>query len=197
MNNASLKFLGAFVRNPRRVGAIMPSSPSLARAMVRRLSVQPGETLIELGPGTGAFTEVILRHLPAGAHYLGVELSAAFVSRLRERFPGVDFVEGSAEDVAEIHAQRGLPATRAVLCGLPFASLPREVQGRVVTSLDALLQGGGEFRTFQYVHAYPLPTARRYRARMDGVFGPGRRGKAVARNIPPAYVLSWSRAAGT
>ena len=46
-----LMFLGALVRNPRAVGAIMPSSAILARRMVR--DVRPDSRVVELGPGTG------------------------------------------------------------------------------------------------------------------------------------------------
>lgn len=176
----------------------MPSSPALARAMVRGLEVRADEAVVELGPGTGAFTRAILGLLPDRARYLGVELNPRFVAHLRRRFPadehpGADFVEGSAEDAARHHADAALPTARAVLCGLPFASLPASVQDGVVASLDQLLAAGGEFRTFQYVHAYRLPAARRFRARMDGVFGPGKRSRPVLMNVPPAFVLSWSR----
>ena len=194
MSTTPLKFLGSFVRHPRQIGAVVPSSPALAKAMVRGLEVGGGQSVVELGPGTGAFTDAILRHLPDDASYLGIELNGDFVDHLRERFPGASFVKGCAQDAARHHAESALPAVRAVLCGLPFASLPHAVQDGVVESLDALLADGGEFRTFQYVHAYRMPAARRFRRRMDGVFGPGERSPAVRLNIPPAYVLRWSRA---
>ncbi|MEM7625607.1 MAG: rRNA adenine N-6-methyltransferase family protein [Planctomycetota bacterium] len=193
MSNTPLKFLGSFVRNPRQMGAVVPSSAALAKAMVRGLDVRDGQSVVELGPGTGAFTRAILRGLPDGAEYLGIELNTRFVGHLRDRFPEASFVEGCAQDAVRHHAEREMPAVRAVLCGLPFASLPGAVQDGVVESLDELLADGGEFRTFQYVHAYRMASARRFRRRMDGVFGRGRRSPAVAMNVPPAYVLSWSR----
>lgn len=193
MSNTTLKFLGSFVRNPRQIGAVMPSSPALAKAMVRGLDVREGQSVVELGPGTGAFTRAILGGLPEGAKYLGIELNTKFVEHLRDRFPGAAFVNGCAQDAVRHHAEQALPAVGAVLCGLPFASLPHAVQDGVVESLDELLAGGGEFRTFQYVHAYRMQAAKRFRRRMDGVFGPGRRSASVKLNMPPAYVLSWSR----
>src|SRR5690348_4798780 len=42
----TVRFLGAFLRNPMRVGAIAPSSPALARAMVAGLRVEPGESIL-------------------------------------------------------------------------------------------------------------------------------------------------------
>ncbi len=186
-------FLKAFLRHPARVGAVAPSSPALARQMVRDLNVQPGQTLIEFGPGTGPFTAAILAALPTGASYMGIELDEKFVTLLRGRYPQADFVHGSAEHAARFHQEKKLPPVRAVLCGLPFASLPPTVQDAVIANLDQLIGPGAEFRTFQYVHAYPLPTAVRFRKRMSQLFGPCRRSAAVLRNLPPAYVLTWKR----
>jgi phospholipid N-methyltransferase len=196
LGNQTLHFLGSFVRHPRQVGAVIPSSPILAKAMMQGLQLTAGQTLVELGPGTGAFTQAILRRLPAEARYLGVELNPRFVRHLQRRFPAaprVTFVHGSAEDVHEHHTENALPAVRAVLCGLPFASLPAAVQDNVIVSLDRLIPPGGEFRTFQYVHAFNLPAAQRFRRRMDRLFGKGQRSRPVALNVPPAFVMRWTR----
>jgi phosphatidylethanolamine/phosphatidyl-N-methylethanolamine N-methyltransferase len=191
-----LAFLAAFLRNPAATGAIAPSSASLARAMVAGLEVSPGETIVEFGPGTGPFTEAIRQILPSADCYLGIEREARFVAILRGRYPELRVVEGSAEDARRHLAEAGRRHVRAVLCGLPFASFPPRVQDRVVDALDALVQPGAEFRTFQYVHAYGLPTAVRFRRRMAGVFGPHRRQALVFRNLPPAFVLRWARGDG-
>ena len=47
--------------------------------------------ILELGPGTGAFTEAIARVMPDEADYLGLELNEAFVHRLHAQFPGMRF----------------------------------------------------------------------------------------------------------
>jgi phosphatidylethanolamine/phosphatidyl-N-methylethanolamine N-methyltransferase len=188
-----LAFLAAFLRNPAATGAIAPSSPFLARAMVTGLAVRPDQTIVEFGPGTGPFTAAIRRILPSADCYLGIEREPRFVAILRRRYPELCFVHGSAEDAPRYLAEAGRRQVRAVLCGLPFASLPPRVQDRTVEALDALVLAGAEFRTFQYVHAYALPTAIRFRRRMARVFGPHRREAVVFRNLPPAFVLRWHR----
>lgn len=188
-----LHFAKAFLRHPARVGAIAPSSPVLAEAMVEGVRLGETESVLELGPGTGPFTKALADRLGAGPHYLGIEKNPAFVERLQKRFPTMRFVEGSAEDASVLVDQLNLPPVRTVICGLPFASLPRRVQDGVIHSLDELLGAGGEFRTFQYVHAYALPSAARFRRRMSGLFGRFTRTRAIWRNVPPAYVLCWQR----
>lgn len=194
-----LKFFRGFAARPRQVGAVMPSGRNLAAAMVEGLPLTAAGSVVEFGPGTGPFTRALLDARPAGHRYLGVELSRHFVNHLRGRFPSADaaeFVHGSAADAWQLHAERGLPPAEAVICGLPFASLPHKVQDGVVTAIDRLLEGGGTFRTFQYVHAFNMANARRFRARMDALFGPGECAARVIKNVPPACVMSWTRPAG-
>src|SRR5579883_2753644 len=92
-------FLRQFVRSPRTVGAILPSSPALAEAMLAPIDFGRARTIVEFGPGTGAFTRAIASRLASDARYLGIELNAAFVSTLRQEFPQLDFVHGSVTDL--------------------------------------------------------------------------------------------------
>lgn len=187
-----LGFFGRFLRNPTGVGAVLPSSRYLSRALVGRLDLQPGDLLVEFGPGTGPATAVIRERLPPGARYLGIELDPRFHRLLRERYPGLDFHLGSAADLRHILAERGLPAPRRIVSGLPFASLPVTVQDGVVDALIwALREGGGDFRTFQYVHAYGMRAARRFRARMLERCSGFERLGPIVRNVPPAFVLRY------
>ncbi|MCK5944529.1 MAG: phospholipid methyltransferase, partial [Planctomycetes bacterium] len=128
-----LGFFGNFLKNPTSVGAVLPSSRFLSRALVGDLShLNEGELVVEYGPGTGPMTAVIHDRLPFGVRYLGIELQASFCDLLSARFPGMQFHCGSAGDVRAILAERGLPRPSRVISGLPFASLPEDVQDSVV-----------------------------------------------------------------
>jgi phospholipid N-methyltransferase len=124
--------------------------------------------------------------------YLGIELEPRFHDVLKRRYPQLEFHLGSAADVKAILAARGLPAPSRIVSGLPFASLPLPVQDAVVDGIvDALRDSKGEFRTFQYVHAYQMKAARRFRARMAERFDGFERIGPVVRNVPPAFVLRY------
>lgn len=185
-------FFRTFLRSPTSVGAVLPSSRYLARALVGRLAMSPGELIVEYGPGTGPVTAVIAKDLPADARYLGIELEPRFHEVLTHRYPTLDFHLGSAADVKAILAGRQLPMPRRIVSGLPFASLPPTVQDAVITGIvDVLRESGGEFRTFQYVHAYGMKAARRFRALMQERFTGFERIGPVVRNVPPAFVLRY------
>jgi phosphatidylethanolamine/phosphatidyl-N-methylethanolamine N-methyltransferase len=187
-----LGFFGRFLRNPTTVGAVLPSSRYLARALVGRLQLAPGELIVEYGPGTGPATAVVRENLPKGASYLGIELDPRFHRLLTDRFPSLPFELGSAADLRTILQRRSLPRPARIVSGLPFASLPAAVQDSVVDGIVwALRDGDGDFRTFQYVHAYGLRAARRFRALMEERFRGFERIGPVVRNVPPAFVLRY------
>ena len=188
-----LGFFGNFLKNPTSVGAVVPSSRFLSRALVGSLDhLQEGELVVEYGPGTGPMTAVIKERLPWHAQYLGIELQHQFHDLLCARFPGMHFHLGSAGDVQSILAERGLPRPMRIISGLPFASLPAFVQDAVVDGLVWALQDSTcDFRTFQYVHAYRMKAARRFRARMAERFEHVERIGPIVRNVPPAFVLRY------
>lgn len=189
----SLHFAGRFLRNPGRVGAIAPSSKFLSRAMIQGIDLQPSESLIEFGPGTGSVTAAIREMLPQPSQYLGIERDDKFHTMLCKRFPDLRFVHGSAEHAETYIESHQLPKLRAIISGLPFASFPHSLQESLIQALDRLMTPGVEFRTFAYLHAYQLPAAVRFRRIMKPRFGEPQRSRLVFRNLPPAYVLTWRR----
>ena len=60
MGRAHFRFLKSYLSTPGNVGAVAPSSPYLARRMIEELDLEGADTVVELGPGTGAFTGFIL-----------------------------------------------------------------------------------------------------------------------------------------
>lgn len=186
-------FFRVMLRNPAGVCAIAPSSQNLARAMTAGIELEPNEGVIELGPGTGALTNQIRRIIPETSAYLGIELEARFVRLLKQRFPDLRFVNDTVARAWELHEQTGQVPAKVIISGLSVCTLPEDVQDQFVENLDQLMIPGCIFRMFQYVHAYPLPTAVRFRQRMAELFSYYHRSEVVLKNLPPAFVLTWMR----
>jgi len=55
----SQPFIMAFLRNPRQIGALIPSSERLAQAMIADVDPET-DSVLELGPGTGVITQALL-----------------------------------------------------------------------------------------------------------------------------------------
>lgn len=66
-----LQFLTQFLKYPRTIGSITPSSSFLAKAMVTPVSWEDTEVVVELGAGTGIFTKYIEQNMkPASRAYI-------------------------------------------------------------------------------------------------------------------------------
>ena len=55
------EFLKQYLKNPRSVGAIAPSSRMLAENMMKPVDFDRAACIVEYGPGTGVFTEELIR----------------------------------------------------------------------------------------------------------------------------------------
>jgi phosphatidylethanolamine/phosphatidyl-N-methylethanolamine N-methyltransferase len=184
-----------FLRSPRTVGAFTASSQALAAAMVEAL--KPGEpsSVVELGPGTGAFTGAIIERIGPGGRCLAVDIEPAFVEQIRKSWPEVECVCASAEQLAELVAERQFGPVRHIISGLPFASLPQPVTTQIITAISRTLAPGGTFTTFQYVYAFPMPLAFAFRQAMSRELGDAPVRRLVMMNMPPALTLTWLKRA--
>ena len=148
--------------------------------------------VVELGVGTGAITKYVAEILPDNDSYLGIELDAKMVSSLKVRYPEMNIVRGNACELSAIHAGSGLGKASYILCCLPFVTLPEEVAAKVLSEIEKYMERGCMFRAFQYAHGYYTPAALRLRKFMRDRYGNSKRSKLVAKNVPPAYTLTWS-----
>lgn len=188
-----LMFLGKFLRNPRNVGSVIPSSQALAREMARAVPVDPQAIVVELGPGTGALTRQVVKVLAPGERFLAIDIDPEFCDNLRKRWPQIDCECGSAADMPKMLAARHWGGVNHVLSGLPFASLPAAISRAILAAVAQSLVPGGTFTTFQYVHAYATPPAVKFRKQMTAGFGPMVSRQVVIKNVPPAYVMTWKK----
>jgi phosphatidylethanolamine/phosphatidyl-N-methylethanolamine N-methyltransferase len=182
---------GHFVRHPGTVGTVTPSSEYLAREMVQAIDPNRQQTVVELGPGTGAFTAEILARLGEHDRFLAIEVEPDFVRQLRARFPSTSIACASATDLATLAERYGLLPIDHIISGLPFATLPAETTRQILDAIQTVLRPGGTFTTFQYLHAYALPRAIALRRELGKRLGGPPSRTTVFRNLPPAFALSW------
>jgi phospholipid N-methyltransferase len=188
----NIQFLQAFLKNPLKVGAIAPSSPELARMMLKGIEPNEDNIIVELGVGTGAITKYISQVIPDERSYLGIEVNPNLVRSLHTKYPELNIVCGNACETSRIHKESGLGKIGYVLCCLPFVTLPGEVAKGVLSEVEQLMDKGCTFRAFQYAHGYYSPSALKLREFMRSRYGRSRRSPLVVKNVPPAYTLTWS-----
>ena len=184
-------FLRKFLRDPKDVASVWPSSRWLARAMLRDVVLPTGGGVVELGPGTGAFTAPILELLASagGGGYLGIERDAEFCDLMRRRFPRVEFAWADAATLAtQLAARPGLQPF-AVVSGLPLVAMPKPMVAELVRTAHAAVPVGGWFCTFSYQHSLVNPAQWWLRRLLRTTFG-RLEVRPVLRNVPPALVFA-------
>jgi len=180
-----LAFLRAFLRAPRRVASIVPSSRFVERRIIARSAVAAATTIVELGPGTGGTTRAILRAMPQHARLLCIEIDPILHGLLRRiGDPRLIAHLGSAEQLQEILNQHGLPAPDVIISGIPFSTMDRAVGRRILEAVSAALSHGGRFVAYQV------------RDRVAHLGSPGldlRRVELEWLNLPPLRVFQWEK----
>jgi phospholipid N-methyltransferase len=198
-----LRFVREAVRDIRHTGSVWPSSPALARAMTRGLSdIRGPRRVLEVGPGTGPFTERILKNLRDGDHFDIVELNPMFCRELERRL----IVPHRRRKPRTLVALHQAPIQEAplegpydlIVCGLPFNNFPPTLVRSIFRRMMALLRDGGELAYFEYagVRTIKAPlVGEKGRKQLKGVKFVGeslrRRHKGkrelVLGNLPPAF----------
>lgn len=185
----ALAFAQAVLHDPLTVGALLPSSQPLARAVAAPIRIEPSTVVAELGPGTGAITQALFRRGLPPTQYVGVELSPLLVPQLRSRFPKAVFLEGSAEELVEILRGRGIDKASYVIASLPWTFLPLKKQIKVLRAVRKGIDPRGHFVTFTYLPRFCLiPRLRCFHSVISSRFRFASLRQFVWANVPPAFV---------
>jgi phosphatidylethanolamine/phosphatidyl-N-methylethanolamine N-methyltransferase len=193
MSNNPSTFMREFVRAPLSVASVTPSGRALTRQVTIPVPAAGDPVVVELGPGTGAFTRHVQDQLGGRGRHIAIEVNPRFAVLLAQRFPGVDVVNADARDLTTVLDGLGLRAADVVVSGLPWAAFESRRQRAVLDSVAGVLAPGGAFTTFAYLHALWTPPARRLRHSLTGTFEEVVLGRTVWANLPPALVYHCRR----
>lgn len=148
-----LSFVRQYISKPRSVGAILPSSKYLANGMVEGIDFDHAKYIVEYGPGTGVFTEMLIKNRKKDTIFLLLEYNHEFYKLLKEKFknePNLYIINDSAEYMDKYLIQYNIPYLDYIVSGLPFASLPKNVSSAILSNTRKYLKEDGKFFTFQY-----------------------------------------------
>jgi phospholipid N-methyltransferase len=150
VTRSPVTFFQQFLKHPRVVASVVPSSRFLERRVVEAAELDSAGCVVELGAGTGGTTQAILSAMPAEARLLSIEINADFHAGL-ERIGDPRLIPhlGSAEDLQAALEEHHLPAPEAVISGIPFSTMDRGVAGRILHGVARALAPGGRFVAYQ------------------------------------------------
>jgi phosphatidylethanolamine/phosphatidyl-N-methylethanolamine N-methyltransferase len=184
-------FFRQWLRNPRAMAALSPSSRQLARLMIDQLPAG-ARHIVELGGGTGVFTQAMLEHGIEPRELLVVELNEELHQLLMQRFPSVHVVCGDAQELKTIVRDSGFTdvasGVDAVVSGLGMLSMSRATQRAILSAVFDVLREGGHFVQFTYGPASPVS-----RDLLNELGLNVMRAGVAWLNVPPATVYVYAR----
>lgn len=184
--DTAVGFLKSFVTKPHTTGAVVPSSERLCERMVEGIAWNRVDVVVEFGPGYGPVTEKILRRKRPNTDFFAIEINPDFARSFTRKFPSVTLYEESVENIQSICRRHGIERIDAIISGLPWANFSEQQQDSLLEAMLGVMSPSAEFVTFAYLHGLMLPTGRRFRAKLDGLFGSVIRSESIWRNTPPA-----------
>lgn len=111
-------FFREWLTAPCSVAAILPSGRALASVITSELSEHTGRVL-ELGPGTGVFTQAMIDKGVQEKNLILLEYNATFSGLLRQRFPRARLLQMDVADleaVPALMARASMPWSAALAC---------------------------------------------------------------------------------
>ncbi|OBS10207.1 class I SAM-dependent methyltransferase [Acidihalobacter prosperus] len=171
-------FAREFIAHPRQTGALFPSSRALARRMAGQVPEGEG-IVIELGPGLGSVTAALLARGVPAEQLWAIEYSPRLAAQLRQRFPGVNVIEGDARHLSRLIEPRP-ERIRAIVSSLPLRSLPKPTVHAIFGELRKVAAPSTVFVQFTYHFRSAC-------SRLPMDFVPCHR-SFVPLNLPPARV---------
>ena len=165
------------------IGSVVPSSKFLSKKMLDHLDFSSAEFVVELGPGTGVFTDRIIEKLGKDTTLLVIELNDTFYKDLKSRITDkrVHIKKGSASDLQKFMNELKTVQADFIVSSLPLAVIPDILRKRIVLEANAQLNDQGEFIQFQY----SLQSFKLFKKVFNKVSV-----RPCLFNMPPAFVYS-------
>lgn len=179
--------MSRWLRNPRAVGAVMPSGQQLASAMASQVIPAAGP-VVELGGGTGAITAALLKHGIAAEQLTVIETCASMAHQLTLLFPAVRVLRADAARLSRLLKMSHLTAPATIVSSLPLLSLPARQRFRILKEIASVLPVGGRLVQFTYSPFPPISAVLAKRLDFEGS-----RVRRVAINLPPAAVWVYEK----
>jgi len=175
-----IRFFRSFLANPRRVGAVLPTSRWAVQDMLDMANLSQAHHVAELGAGTGAYTEEILKRLRPDACFLAFEIDPDLAAVISERFddPRLQVINDS---VANIEDYLDGAKVDVAVSAIPFTSLPEDAKQNIFRAVAKVLAPEGVMVQIQYSTVMQEELTQRFasvRRRLSPL------------NVPPAFLYA-------
>jgi len=182
-------FVREFLHDPLTTASVVPSSAALAAAMIPAGRNWP--VVLELGPGTGAFSRALRAQQQPPVRHLGLEVNPTMSALLSADFPDMQVItRAAAELTAVLASEQLLGRVDLVVSGLPWQAFAGPVGAGLIPAIAGALHPDGAFTQFTYSWTRWTPPGRRQHRNLRANFGRVQVQGPVWANVPPATVYT-------
>lgn len=143
------------------IASVKATSAYLVRRICRRIDRTRPRVIVELGPGPGCFSRVLLERLSPDSTLVLIESNPEFAAELAKvRDPRLRVVQGNAQNLREILAREGISEVDIVLSGIPFSYYPDVDKLKLLEDIHSVLAPGGVFVAYQATGRLEKPLKR-------------------------------------
>ncbi len=188
-----MKFSKEFLSHPATASSIVPSSKILSSRITNMANLKDAEVVFEFGCGSGALTRDIVSNLSDGVVFIAFDANSTFTEIVKRKYPGVIVINGSAENVEKYMKQYSIDNVDVIISSLPWAAFSHAAQSRLLRIIYRILNSGGSFLTYIYLHTFVFPGQSRFRKILNRKFETINISNAVWANLFPADITKCTR----
>jgi len=142
------------------VASVTPTSRFGVEKVLEKIDFQKNKLILEYGPGTGNFTEPLLKNMTENSKLIAIEKNSDFCRVLQRSIqdPRLVLFEDSAENVLDIlKSCNGAGDLKAdcIISGIPFSLLSKKRKMAILKNTHAALKKGGKFLAYQAFFQFP------------------------------------------
>ncbi len=181
----TLAMMLSFLKNPKEVGSITPSSRYLTNEIIKNIDFKNSRNFIELGHGLGTFTKEILKKSDSNSKLVCFEVNKEFCSYLDKNHADsrLIVINAGAESIIMNLKKLHIRKADCVISGLPFRNFSAAKKKKILAQVKNCLNKNGSFVLFQYTDTLE---------KMLGSYFNSIKRTMVPLNIPPCFVYACS-----
>jgi len=178
----NLIFFSNFLKNPKQVASVIPSSKFLINQIVKNIDFQKAECIVEYGPGTGPVTKYLLKKSKKNAKIICFETNRLFCLYLRDKIPDerLIIVNDGAENIGKYMKELGIRDVDYVISSLPFSLVNENIKNKIISNTKRNLKKGGKFIIYQN-SMHVKKHLKKYFTQISNGFEP--------LNVPPTFII--------
>ncbi len=165
----------------KNVASIAASSKYTVERVCSLIDFKKHHIFIEYGPGTGAFTEYILKNMSKKSKLIVIETNKDFCSTLEKIVdPRLKIFNAGAENVINILKKLNYNHADYVISGIPFSLIEKDLKMKIIKNTFEILPKGGKFLLYQ-ISKNVKKYLENYFENIESHY--------VIRNIPPQFIF--------